>query len=313
MMTNKITVVCFYKFVDLPNFADLQQPIKNYASNQKIKGTILLSKEGINSTIAGTNQSIMTMLEFLRNYPQFKDLTYKLSQCDTNPFIRLKVKLKKEIVTLGIKNINPSQATGQYVAPADWNQLIADPDVITIDTRNKYEVKIGSFDHAINPKTDSFREFPEFFAKNFQHLDRKQKIAMFCTGGIRCEKSTAYLMQLGFTNVYHLQGGILNYLEQIPPQDSLWQGECFVFDNRIGVNHHIQPSGHSMCPGCRYPVSNADKQSTRYKEGVYCPICIDTIPKKTIKRAEARHRQKILAKQKSNDVSPTNLHGNCES
>jgi UPF0176 protein len=242
----------------------------------------------------------MAMLKFLQSHPRFKGLTYKLSYCDSHPFIRLKVKLKQEIVTLGVDNIKPGQQTGTYVDPLDWNDLILDPEVIAIDTRNKYEVKIGSFKNSINPKTESFRDFPKFFEENFSHLDPKQKIAMYCTGGIRCEKSTAYLIQLGFKNVYHLNGGILNYLQQIPAEDSLWQGECFVFDNRIGVNHNVEPGEYSMCPGCRYPVSKEDKQTAKYQEGVYCPNCADTIPDKTIRRAKARQKQRVLARKKDN-------------
>ncbi len=297
-MINKITIIAFYKFVNLPHFKELQAEIKNFCLAKEIKGTILISSEGINATISGLNQDIDATLHFLKSHKEFADLSCKTSYNNSHPFIRLKVKIKKEIVTLGIDKINPAMQTGQYVDPSNWNKLISDPEVITIDTRNKYEVKIGKFNNAINPQTDSFRQFPKFFADNFDKLDKNQKIAMYCTGGIRCEKSTAYLLQLGFTNVYHLNGGILNYLEKVTLEDSLWQGECFLFDNRIGVDHSINKGSYSMCPGCRYPISAQDQQTTKYKPGIYCPNCIDHIPEKTIKRAEARHRQIMLSKEK---------------
>ncbi len=297
-MTSKIiTIVTFYKFVNLPNFKQLQPEIKNFCTEQNIKGTILLAPEGINATISGLNENIQAILKFLNNHQEFADLQYKASYHYHHPFIRLKVKLKKEIVSLGVKDINPAAKTGKYIDPEDWNHLICDPDVITIDTRNKYEVKIGNFKNAINPQTDNFREFPKFFANNFNQLDKNTKIAMYCTGGIRCEKSTAYLLQLGFNNVYHLNGGILNYLAQIPAKDSLWQGECFLFDNRVSVDNNIEQGQHSMCPGCRYPISIEDKKTSSYKHGVYCPNCINSISEKTIKRAEARHKQIMLAKK----------------
>lgn len=295
-MKNQITIIAFYKFVDLPNFKELQIKIKKFCLEQQIKGTILLSAEGINSTISGLDHNIHATLNFLKSHKEFADLSYKISYNTSHPFVRLKVKLKKEIVTLGIPNINPTIQTGEYIDPNNWNKLISDPEVITIDTRNKYEVKIGTFKNAINPNTNSFREFPKFFADNFNQLDKNKKIAMYCTGGIRCEKSTAYLLQLGFKNVYHLNGGILNYLEKVPAKDSLWQGECFLFDNRIGVDHSINKGCYSMCPGCRYPISPEDKQTVQYRPGVYCPNCCDSIPEKTIKRAEERHKQIMLSK-----------------
>lgn len=294
-ISHDITIVAFYKFVNLPNFKELHPKILDFCKAQQIKGTILLSQEGINSTISGLDDNIHAVLNFLKSYKEFADLNYKISYNNRHPFLRLKVRLKKEIVTLGIPNINPNIQVGEYVDPQDWNKLISDPDVITIDTRNKYEVQIGNFKHSIDPKTSTFREFPEYFAKNFNNLDQNKKIAMYCTGGIRCEKSTAYLLQLGFKNVYHLKGGILNYLEKVSKEDSLWQGECFVFDTRIGVDHQIHKGEYNMCYGCRYPISIEDQQSVNYKLGVCCPNCYDTIPEKTLKRAEARQKQKMLA------------------
>lgn len=297
--SNSITIIAFYKFVNLPNFKELRPKFLDFCKAKEIKGTILLSEEGINGTISGLHHNIEAVLQFLKTHSELNDLNYKTSYNNKHPFFRLKIKLKKEIVTLGIPNINPNKQVGEYVEPQDWNKLISDPEVLTIDTRNKYEVQIGSFKNAINPKTNTFREFPRYFAENFNNIDQNKKIAMYCTGGIRCEKSTAYLLQLGFKHVYHLKGGILNYLEKINNEDSLWQGECFVFDNRIGVDHKINKGEHRMCYGCRYPISTEDQQSNKYKEGVYCPNCYETIPEKTKLRAEARQKQKMLALTKT--------------
>ncbi len=304
-MKNKITIAAFYKFVNLPHFQELQIKIKNFCINHEIKGTILLSQEGINSTISGLDHNIHATLNFLKSHKEFADLSYKLSYNDSYPFIRLKVRLKKEIVTLGVPNVDPTKQVGEYIDPADWNKLISDPTVINIDTRNEYEVKIGTFKNAINPHINTFREFPKFFTDNYNYIDQNQKIAMYCTGGIRCEKSTAYLLQLGFKNVYHLNGGILNYLQKVPKQDSLWQGECFLFDNRIGVDHSINKGCYNMCPGCRHPISPEDQQAPQYKHGIYCPHCFDSISEKTIKRAEARLKQLMLAKKSINLVQST--------
>ncbi len=294
-----ITITAFYKFVNLPNFKELHHKIHEFCIAKQIKGTILLGQEGINATISGIDPHIRATLEFLKSHKEFADLNYKISYHHCHPFLRLKVRLKKEIVTLGVPGINPLIKVGEYIEPTDWNKLISDPDVVTIDTRNKYEVQIGTFKNAINPNTNTFREFPEYFTKNFSDLNQHKKIAMYCTGGIRCEKSTAYVLQLGFKNVYHLKGGILNYLEKIPKEHSLWEGECFVFDRRIGVEHNLAKGFYDMCHGCRYPISPEDQQSPRYKEGICCPNCFDYIPEKTIKRAQARQKQIMLAKQRN--------------
>lgn len=299
-VNNSITIIAFYKFVNLPNFKELRSKFLDFCKTHDIKGTILLSQEGINGTISGLTHNIEEIMRFFKSHPELHDLNYKISYNDKHPFVRLKIKLKKEIVTLGVPNINPNIQVGAYVEPTDWNELISDPEVLTIDTRNKYEVQIGSFKNATNPNTNTFREFPEYFANNFNTLDRDKKIAMYCTGGIRCEKSTAYLLQLGFKNIYHLKGGILNYLEKIASKDSLWQGECFVFDTRMGVDHKLNKGQHNMCYGCRYPISAEDQQSSKYKPGVYCPNCYETISEKTKKRAEARQKQKMLALAKTN-------------
>lgn len=296
----RYTIITFYKFIDLPNYINLLNIIKQFCLEYKIKGTILLSQEGINGTVAGTNENIEKLINFFNNHQEFSELNYKFSYNNTYPFRRLKIKQRKEIVTLGVDNINPAKQSGTYVAPEDWNALISDPNTITIDTRNHYEVSIGTFKNAVNPNTKSFSEFPKYFESNYINLDKNQKIAMYCTGGIRCEKSTAYLKQLGFNNVYHLKGGILKYLEVIPKENSLWEGECFLFDNRIGVKHNLEQGSYSMCYGCRHPISVEDKkQTTSYKEGIYCPHCINSITPKTIKRATERQKQIFLAKQKS--------------
>jgi UPF0176 protein len=301
-MGDEFTIITFYKFVHLPKFKSMYTEIKDFCLSHGIRGTILLAEEGINSTISGSDPSIKATLNFLTSYPELNGLHPKVSYHNKHPFIRLKIKLKKEIVTLGINNINPANKVGKYIEPQDWNELISNPNVITIDTRNKYETKIGTFRHAIDPKINTFRQFPKFFEENFNKLSKDTKIAMYCTGGIRCEKSTAYLLQLGFKNVYHLNGGILNYLDKISAKDSLWKGECFIFDNRIGLDQNSHKGKHIMCPGCRYPVSPEEQLSEKYQLGVRCPSCFDVIPEKTVKRAKARHKQLILIKKNNHTV-----------
>ncbi|WP_017305206.1 rhodanese-related sulfurtransferase [Spirulina subsalsa] len=267
-----VTVATFYKFVTFPDYQEQQAPLFNYCQTQSLKGTILLASEGINATLAGTENAIASVLDYLRSDPRFHDLDVKLSYTETPPFERLKVRLKKEIVTFGHPEADPTQQVGQYVPPQKWNQLISDPEVTVIDTRNDYEVKVGTFKNAQNPQTRSFRQFPDYVK---QHLNPQQqtKVAMFCTGGIRCEKATAYLLQQGFQEVYHLQGGILQYLSEIPPEESLWQGECFVFDERIAVKQGLEPGSFSMCSACGHPLSPAEQKSPDYKPGIACPYC----------------------------------------
>ena len=233
-----IVVAALYKFVHLPDFAERREPILDYCVTQGIKGTILLAEEGINGTIAGSRAAIDAVLTFLRSDPRLTDLEHKESIADTHPFERMKVKLKQEIVPLGVPEIDPNQKVGTYVTPEEWNEIISDPDVVVIDTRNDYEVQIGTFKGAINPQTKAFREFPDYVR---QHLDpsKHKKVAMFCTGGIRCEKASSFMLEEGFEEVYHLKGGILKYLEEVPTQKSLWEGECFVFDQRVAVRHGL--------------------------------------------------------------------------
>ncbi|CAM3954490.1 rhodanese-related sulfurtransferase [Shewanella aquimarina] len=291
-------VVCaLYKFVSLPDFEALQQPLLKEMEALGIKGTLLLASEGINGTVAGSQAGIDSLLAWLDGQPGLDNIVHKLSFDDEMPFYRTKVKLKKEIVTMGVEGIDPRKVVGTYVKPKDWNKLISDPEVLLIDTRNDYEVNIGTFKNAVDPKTATFREFPEYVKQN---LDPKQhkKVAMFCTGGIRCEKSTAYLKEQGFDEVYHLEGGVLKYLEEVQPEESLWEGECFVFDNRVAVNHQLEKGQYDQCNACRLPITEEDKQSEHYVQGVSCPHCIDKLSDKQRKRFVERERQVQLAKSR---------------
>ena len=292
-----IVVSALYHFVRLENFQALQQPLLQVMKDHGVKGTLLLAHEGINGTIAGSQAGIDAVKNFLRQDPRLAAVDSKESYTDEMPFYRSKVKLKKEIVTMGVEGIDPRQVVGTYVAPEDWNELIADPDVVLVDTRNDYEYNIGTFKNAINPKTDTFREFPDYVKNN---LDPKQhkKVAMFCTGGIRCEKSTAYLKEQGFDEVYHLQGGILKYLEKVPADQSMWQGECFVFDNRVAVNHDLEKGQYDQCYACRYPITEADKASPHYVKGVSCHHCHDQTTAEQRAHFAEREKQMQLAKSR---------------
>lgn len=295
VQVNNIVIAALYKFVLLPDFTSLREPLLRECEALGIRGTLLLAREGINGTVAGERGAIDDLLSYLKADPRLASIEHKESYEDQMPFYRMKVKLKKEIVTMGVEDIDPSVDAGTYVEPAQWNALISDPDVVVIDTRNDYEVEIGSFKGAVNPLTQSFRQLPEFVA---EQLDPKQhkKVAMYCTGGIRCEKSTAYLKQQGFEQVYHLRGGILKYLEEVPQHESLWQGECFVFDNRVAVNHELEKGSYDMCHGCRNPISAEDKRSENYQEGVACPKCFDTLTEDQRQRFSERQKQIELAK-----------------
>ena len=270
-MSDSYAVAALYRFVRLDDYVDLRLPLLDFMLAQSIRGTVLLASEGINGTVAGRTEAIQKLLEYLRTDTRLADLDCKLSYTKEIPFYRSRVKLKKEIVTMGLSDLDPAQ-TGQYVQPRDWNALISDPAVTVIDTRNDYESSIGSFANAKPANTTSFREFPDYVNR---HLNprRHRKIAMFCTGGIRCEKSTAYLRQQGFDEVYQLQGGILKYLEEVPQRESLWQGECFVFDNRVSVDHALQKGSYEQCHACRRPISRADQDDPRYRPGICCPHC----------------------------------------
>jgi UPF0176 protein len=281
-----------YKFVDFPDFAALKAPLQACCAQHGVKGTILLAAEGINGTIAGRSQDVHAVLAFLRSDARFADLEHKESLAAKMPFYRLKVRLKKEIVTLGVPGINPATMAGTYVKPEDWNALLDDPGVVVVDVRNEYEVAAGTFRGAINPHTRSFGELPGW-VQGAAELRAKPKVAMFCTGGIRCEKSTAYLRAQGFDQVYHLQGGILKYLEVVSPAHSRWQGECFVFDERVSVVHGLQPGTLELCRSCRQPVTDQDKASPLFVQGVSCHRCHDS--KTDAQKRSRLERQKQMA------------------
>ena len=291
-------VATFYKFVNLPDFAQKQQSILSLCQAQAVKGTILLAAEGINGTIAASRDSIDTVLSFLRSDSRLADLEHKESYTDSPPFERMKVRLKQEIVTIGLPQVDPNQQVGTYVNPKDWNALISDPEVTVIDTRNDYEVSIGSFKGAQNPQTESFRQFPDYIRQNLDPAKHK-KVAMFCTGGIRCEKASAFMLSEGFQEVYHLKGGILKYLEEVPEQESLWQGECFVFDERVAVAQGLALGSHEMCLSCGHPISNEDKVSSQYESGISCPYCFEQLTQEKRKRQEAKQRQNKQFKQEN--------------
>jgi UPF0176 protein len=295
-MTSPVVIATFYRFVRLDNFAELRDPLLRVMLDNQVRGTILLAAEGINGTVAGSRSAIEHLLEYLRQDDRLRDFDCKLSFDDEMPFYRSRVKLKREIVTMGIEDLDPANR-GTYVSPAEWNQLISDPEVTLIDTRNDYESAIGSFDNAIHPDTASFRDFPAYVAQNLDP-QKNRKVAMFCTGGIRCEKSTAYLRQQGFNEVYHLQGGILKYLEEVPEADSKWHGECFVFDNRVSVNHALEKGSYDQCHACRRPITDADKSSVKYQAGVSCPACHDSRSSKERGRFREREKQVRLARSR---------------
>lgn len=292
---NSVVVSALYKFVTLEQFGALKNPLLRFMQNQGIRGTILLAKEGINGTVAGSASAIEALYVWLSQYPGLDNISHKESYHEVLPFNRSKVKLKKEIVTLGVEGIDPKKIVGTYVKPKDWNQLIASEDVTVIDTRNDYEVQIGTFKRAINPVTTTFREFPQYVK---DHLDpqKHQKVAMFCTGGIRCEKSTAYLKELGFNEVYHLEGGILQYLEDVPESESLWEGECFVFDERVTVNHALEKGHYLQCHACRFPITEEDTHHPAYVQGISCHHCIDRQTDEQKQRYMEREKQSQLAK-----------------
>jgi len=292
---SRIVIAALYHFVTLDDYKALKQPLLDLMLENDIKGTLLLAGEGINGTVAGTQSSIDNLLDWLKSDSRLVDTRYKVSYDNEMPFYRTRVKLKKEIVTMGVQGINPNHVVGTYVKAQDWNALIADPDVTLIDTRNGYEAAIGTFKNALDPNTQTFREFPAYVKQNLNPA-RHKKVAMFCTGGIRCEKSTAYLKEQGFDEVYHLQGGILKYLEEVPKEESLWEGECFVFDNRVSVNHALEKGSYDQCHACRLPITDKDKQSEKYSQGVSCPHCFDSKTDEQRQRFMEREKQMQLAK-----------------
>ena len=288
-------VAALYRFVRLEDYENLRGPLLAFCEARGIRGTLLLAEEGINGTIAGTAQAISEVLEYLKKDDRLADLECKFSYNTDRPFLRMKVKLKKEIVTMGRPGIDPNQCVGRYASPEQWNTLVDDPECLVIDTRNDYEVEIGTFQGAINPNTTSFREFPEWVEKNLDPSKHK-KVAMFCTGGIRCEKSTSLLVSMGFEDVWHLQGGILNYLEKTPVEQTRWDGECFVFDSRVSVDHDLEKGSYDQCYACRFPIDDAQKASDLYVPGVSCPRCHDAHSDQQKERFTERQKQIALAK-----------------
>jgi UPF0176 protein len=287
-------VAALYRFVRLDRCEELRAPLAAFCCSRGIKGTLLIAREGINGTVAGSEAAIADLIAHLEAMPEFAGLDVKYSAAGEMPFHRMKVRLKREIVTMGVPDIDPLAGAGAYVDPGDWNALIADPDTVVVDTRNGYEVALGSFAGAIDPQTESFRDFPDWVARNRDALDGK-KVAMFCTGGIRCEKATAYVKSQGIDEVFHLKGGILKYLEEVPAEESLWRGECFVFDERVSVAHGLEVGEAELCRACRHPLTAADRLSPKFAEGVSCERCYDSRTEADRARYAERHRQVELA------------------
>ena len=294
---SNVVVCAMYKFVTLEDYQELRQPILNVMLENNVRGTLLLANEGINGTVASSREGIDSLLKYLKSDPRLATLDYKESYHEDMPFYRSKVKLKKEIVTLGVKDIDPNKVCGIHVKPKDWNALISDPDVVLVDTRNDYEVEIGTFKNAVNPHTETFRDFPQYVDNNLDPKKQK-KVAMFCTGGIRCEKSTALMLEKGFEEVYHLDGGILKYLEEVPKEETMWEGECFVFDSRVAVNHDLEKGIYDQCFACRMPITEEDKLKPEYKKGISCHHCHDNVSDEQRERFIEREKQSQLAAER---------------
>ena len=288
-------VATFYSFVSMPDCEEFRDRLRDKCIEEDVLGTIILAEEGINATIAGPRQGVDNVLAFLRSDERLAGMPHR--ECPTNriTFHRLRIILRPEIVTLGDPSINPNDAVGEYVEPEDWNDVISDPDVTVIDTRNDYEIEIGTFKGAIDPKTEVFGEWDAYVKKNLIDL-KKKKVAMFCTGGIRCEKASAHLLKEGFGTVYHLKGGILNYLQKVKPENSLWEGECFVFDHRVSVGHGLEEGECEVCFGCRWPLTKEEMESPEYEPGVCCHRCADSLGEERRASLEERHRQVMLAR-----------------
>jgi UPF0176 protein len=296
-----LTVAALYRFTAFADCASLREPLDRVCSENGVRGTLLLAPEGINGTIAGTAEGIDAVLDHIRALPDCADLDVKLSTAETMPFHRMKVRIKREIVTMGEPDIDPRASVGTYVEAQDWNMLIADPETIVIDTRNDYEVAVGTFEGAIDPRTRTFRDFPAWFRSERERLlgaGKQPKVAMFCTGGIRCEKSTAFLRQEGVEEVYHLKGGILKYLETVPEDASLWRGECFVFDQRVTIGHGLAQGSYELCHACRRPIHAQELASPLYEAGVSCPACHSERTEEQRASYRERHRQELLAAQR---------------
>ena len=293
-----LTVAALYHFTNLNNLQDKQSDLEIICKNNSILGTLLLATEGINGTIAGSTQGIQIVVDHIKNWEEISDLELKYSFSSHQNFNRLKIKIKDEIVTMGKGDINVKEESGTYVDPKDWNNLISQEDVIVIDARNEYEVSMGQFSGAIDPKTDTFRQFPNWADQLSQDSDTPKKVAMYCTGGIRCEKASSYMKTLGFDEVFHLKGGILKYLEVIPEEESLWSGECFVFDDRVSLVHGLEEGEYSLCYGCQDPVSPKDRNSDLYEAGVSCPSCYNTLSEQKKNNLREREKQFRLAQER---------------
>ena len=299
MKKNFFKVAAFYKFTPLYNLSELQETFMQFLTHHKIKGTILLAHEGVNGTLAGSSESINKFKDFLKIRDLLSIKDFNTSSCEDEPFSRLKVKLKNEIVSIGNVLANPQKIVGEYVQPEDWNDLITEDDVLVLDTRNTYEYSIGTFKDSIQPSTTNFREFPQWVEElENSQTDKNKKIAMFCTGGIRCEKASSLMKAKGFNNIFHLQGGILNYIKKIDEEHSLWEGECFVFDDRVALNQNLEVGSYDMCHGCRMPITEEDKVSPKYNRGISCPNCFDSKTPGQQKRYADRLKQIDLAKKR---------------
>ena len=288
------TIITFYQFTDLPDFQEWKVRLEDLGEKEKVLGTIILGKEGINGTICGPEDGVRKFMAFIRADERFADMPNRTTFTSRKTFYRLRVAIRDEIVTLGIPGIDPTEVVGQYVEPEDWDELITDPEVLLVDTRNDYEIELGSFKGALNPNTQNFSEWPDFVKDSLSNSP-KRKVAMFCTGGIRCEKASSHLLQNGFDEVYHLRGGILNYLEKTTPEDSQWEGECFVFHHQVSVTHGLKDGATVLCFGCRWPLTGKDLESTEYEEGVSCPNCHPSMSDEKREGLRERQRQIELA------------------
>ena len=295
--SNEILVATFYKFVKVDDLVALQDQLYAICNKNNVMGTILIANEGVNGTISSKPREIEKTLISIQKDDRFSEIEIKYSSTNKQPFHKMRVRLKKEIVTIGLPEINPNKTVGTYVKPEQWNDVISDPDVILIDTRNKFEIKIGSFKNALDPRTTSFRDFPEWVKKFKQDkTNTNKKIAMYCTGGIRCEKASSLMKEEGFNEVYHLQGGILKYLEQVEKEKSLWEGECFVFDDRVCLTENLEVGSYKMCFACRMPITEDELNDDRYEEGISCLYCYDKTTKDKKERFESRQKQIELSK-----------------
>ena len=300
-------VAALYKFHSIENPLSVRHMLKSNLDNNLVTGTILIGKEGLNGTISASIKDMKKAISIIKSIKGFDDINIKYSKSKIKPFTRLKVKTKEEIVTIGDKKLDPSINSGIYVEPKDWNSLIAKDDVLLIDTRNNYEYSIGTFKNSINPRTNNFREFPNWVkSQKFSNKDKKtKKVAMFCTGGIRCEKATSYMKKEGFKNVFHLKGGVLKYFEDITTDQSKWIGECFVFDDRVSLDHNLDEGSYDMCHGCRMPITKQDKESKYFIKGVSCPACFASKTDEQKSRYMSRQKQIDLAKSRNeNHIGP---------